>query len=170
MLRTLPFRKTSPFFPVYLLFFVVPFSFLFRRLRKYKFFPVYIVSFYSNLLSAMAPWNFLSFHYALFANSHFKSNLSLSRFYLLSQYDFFQALKARLLKNGRGARSLVIFNNYLTFLKFTANVDPIWFLRHVFLTTYNLPFRIYTVKLSNRNYYFPGPNIVTGKQIGRAHV
>lgn len=86
-----------------------------------------------------------------------RSNVHLSRFYLLPQFYFFYSLRNKLLRHGQGERSMIIFNNFLFFLKSSYDLDPILFLKHFFLNSFYLPYRLYTVKLSNRSYSFPGP-------------
>jgi hypothetical protein len=122
----------TPLFPMK----VIPGYKLFKATGAFWFFPV--------------VWGAVSYNL-------WESNRSLSRFYLLPQDAFFHSLRSRLLKEGRNERSASIFTGFLLFLKLTYDIDAIWFVQQAFLHSYTLPFRTYTIKLSNRNYHFPGP-------------
>jgi hypothetical protein len=71
-------------------------------------------------------------------------------------YSFFTSVKNRLLLHGK-TRASTIFENFLVFLKMVYAFDPTKFLDQRLLTTIILPYRLYLVRRSNRNYFFPGP-------------
>ena len=50
-----------------------------------------------------------------------------------------------------------VAENFLIYLKMEHNVNPLHFLLVWIIQTKYLPFKLYKVRLSNRNYLFPGP-------------
>jgi len=69
---------------------------------------------------------------------------------------FLYSFRNNLLKKGKNtSRTLFLF--FLQFIKFNFMVNPIKLIEKIFLKIFSLPFKLYIVKLSNRNYYFPGP-------------
>jgi hypothetical protein len=111
-------------------------------------------SFHISRLFAVYPALWVQYNSWYVVN---RSNLFLSRFTGCPEFRFYLSLKNKLLRHGRGERSLVIFTNFLFYLKIMYQLDPVAFVRQAFLGTSLLPFRLYTLKSSNRSYTFPGP-------------
>lgn len=74
------------------------------------------------------------------------------------------SLRNQLLQKGKKS-GWFFFNEFLFFLKFNYYIAGIYVLIDHFLDAVSLPYKLYIVKFSNRNYYFPGPILVESEQL-----
>lgn len=119
-------------------------SLLFLQLqRSFFFWPKYF---------SLFLWGSLASTKELFA----QQPILLSKAQYQASFFFFQKLANRLMKHGMPF-SRVTFEKFYIFIKFFYRVDPWLFVHSVFLTRYDLPFKVSVITLSNRNYYFPDP-------------
>jgi hypothetical protein len=80
--------------------------------------------------------------------------------------EYFAALSLRnqLMQKGKKT-GWVFFNEFLIFLKFNYYLTGIFVIIENFLEAITLPYKLYIVKFSNRNYYFPGPILAEKEQL-----
>jgi hypothetical protein len=96
-----------------------------------------------------------------------KSNQFLTyyeNYFVLEEHFLTLSLKNQLLQKGKKTGGCY-FNSFLLFLKFNYNVTGIPILMDHFLDSVSLPYKLYVVRFSNRNYYFPGPIFIDSEQL-----
>jgi hypothetical protein len=96
-----------------------------------------------------------------------KSNQFLTyyeNYFVLEEHFLTLSLKNQLVQKGKKT-GWCYFNSFLLFLKFQYNVTGIPILLDHFLDSISLPYKLYVVRFSNRNYYFPGPIFIDAEQL-----
>jgi hypothetical protein len=74
------------------------------------------------------------------------------------------SLRNQLLQRGKKT-GWFFFNEFLFFLKFNYYITGLYLLIEQFLEAITLPYKLYVVRFSNRNYYFPGPILSDAEQL-----
>lgn len=144
-------------------YFAIIISFMLGKFKFTKFQLLYLI------------YKYYSFPYSqIIYNSEIPINFNLKKsnqfltyyenYFVLEEHFLTLSLKNQLLQKGKKT-GWCYFNSFLLFLKFNYNVSGIPILMDQFLDSVSLPYKLYVVRFSNRNYYFPGPIFIDAEQL-----
>jgi hypothetical protein len=121
-------------------------TFIYNYMKSFNIFKDYTMGFWYNIKRS----NQFLFYYSDFLDK--------------DEYLLSISLRNQILQKGKKT-GWIFFNEFLFFLKFNYFITGIFLILDEFLDAVLLPYKLYVVKFSNRNYYFPGPILVQKEQL-----